>query len=104
MTSTLDWLPVSPILVEAGSIADTQGAAYEILFSFHSPESKAEFLGLIRSNQNLGNDYADNDLMQPTIEDVPDERPLGAVLPARIRVTFWIARRTFAILAVKLRR
>jgi hypothetical protein len=28
-------------------LADDHGAAYEILFSFHSPESKAKFLGLI---------------------------------------------------------
>lgn len=65
-------------------LADAHGVAYEILFSFHSPESKSEFLGLIRSNQDLGNDYADNDLMQPTIEEIRYARPLAAVLPERV--------------------
>ncbi len=65
-------------------LADAHGMAYEILFSFHSPESKGEFLDLIRSNQDLGTDYADNDLLQPTIEEIRDARPLAAVLPKKV--------------------
>jgi len=65
-------------------LADAHGVAYEILFSFHSPESKAKFLSLIRSNQDLGNDYADDDLMQPTIEEIRDARPLAVVLPEKV--------------------
>lgn len=36
--------------------ADTDAYAYEILFSFASPEEKRQFLDLIRANEDLGND------------------------------------------------
>lgn len=54
--------------------------AYEILFSFPSPSEKKRFLDLIRSNDELGNEYIDNDLTQP-LKEIRDARPLAAVLP-----------------------
>jgi hypothetical protein len=65
-------------------LADPHGVASEILFSFHSPEEKSRFLELIRSNQELGNDYIENDLMTPTVEEIQDARPLATVLPERV--------------------
>ena len=70
-------------------LADAHGVAYEILFSFYSPESKAKFLGLTRSNQDLGNDYADNDLTQPTIEEIRMVVCVLAVAPSRV-VGIWL--------------
>ena len=55
--------------------------AYEILFSFPSPAEKKRFLDLIRSNDELGNEYVENDLIQPVKEEIRDARPLAAVLP-----------------------
>jgi hypothetical protein len=36
---------------------DPDASAYELLFSFSSPEEKNEFLNLVRSNEDMGNDY-----------------------------------------------
>jgi hypothetical protein len=55
--------------------------AYEILFSFSSPSEKKRFLDLIRSNDELGNDYAENDLIEPVKEEIRAARPLAAILP-----------------------
>jgi hypothetical protein len=55
--------------------------AYEILFSFSSPADKARFLDLIRSNDQLGNEYIVNDLIQPAKEEIRDAQPLAAILP-----------------------
>ena len=38
-------------------IGDPDASAYELLFSFSSPEEKNEFLNLVRANQGMGNDY-----------------------------------------------
>lgn len=53
-------------------LADPHGVAYEILFSFHSPEEKSRFPGLVRSNQDLGDDYIENDLMIPPLEEIQE--------------------------------
>jgi len=37
-------------------------------------------LDLIRSNDELGNEYVDNDLIEPVKEEIRDARPLAAVL------------------------
>jgi hypothetical protein len=42
---------------------------YELLFSFLSPEEKNEFLNLIRSNEDMGNDYI-IELTPPTTEQL----------------------------------
>ena len=62
-------------------LADPHEVAYEILFSFDSPEAKARFLSLIRLNDEFGNDFIENDLLRPTTEEIRDARPLAAVLP-----------------------
>jgi hypothetical protein len=35
-------------------LGDPDASAYELLFSFSSPEEKKEFLNLVRSNENMG--------------------------------------------------
>ena len=62
-------------------VGDPDMMAYEILFSFSSPSEKKRFLDLIRSNDELGNDYVENDLIEPVKEEIRDARPLAAVLP-----------------------
>jgi hypothetical protein len=62
-------------------VGDPEMMAYEILFSFPSPSEKKRFLDLIRSNDELGNEYIDNDLTQPVKDEIRDARPLAAVLP-----------------------
>jgi hypothetical protein len=78
-------------------LADPHGVAYEILFSFHSPKEKSRFLELIRSNQELGNDYIENDLMTPTVEEIQDARPLATVLPERVMARAMLVATTFCI-------
>ncbi len=36
-------------------LGDPNAGAYELLFSFSSPEEKNEFLNLVRSNEDMGN-------------------------------------------------
>jgi hypothetical protein len=62
-------------------VGDPEMMAYEILFSFSSPADKARFLDLIRSNDQLGNEYIVNDLIQPAKEEIRDAQPLAAILP-----------------------
>jgi hypothetical protein len=62
-------------------VGDPEMMAYEILFSFPSPKEKTLFLDLIRSNEELGNEYVDNDLIEPVKEEIRDARPLATVLP-----------------------
>lgn len=62
-------------------VGDEEMMAYEILFSFSSPSEKKTFLNLIRSNDELGNEYVENDLIQPIKEEIREARPLAAVLP-----------------------
>ena len=62
-------------------IGDPMEMAYEILFSFSSSAEKNRFLDLIRSNDELGNEYVDNDLIKPVKDEIRDARPLAAVSP-----------------------
>jgi len=62
-------------------VGDPEANAYELLFSFSSSEEKKEFLELVRSNPEMGNDYIENDLSSPTTEEIKDARPLAMVLP-----------------------
>jgi hypothetical protein len=62
-------------------VGDPDANAYELLFSFSSPEEKKQFLELVRSNPDMGNDYIENDLLSPTTEEIKDARPLAMVLP-----------------------
>ena len=70
-------------------VGDPEAGAYELLFSFSTPGDKDQFLDLIRSNEDMGSDYIENDFMSPTTEEIRNARPLVAVLPEDIvsRVT-----------------
>jgi hypothetical protein len=61
-------------------LGDPDASAYELLFSFPSPEAKSEFLHLVRSNEDKGNDYI-IELTPPTTEEIRNARPLATVLP-----------------------
>lgn len=62
-------------------LADAENNAYELLFSFATPAGKAEFLNMVRLNEELTSDYLENDLLVPTFDEILDGRPLAAVLP-----------------------
>ena len=62
-------------------VGDPDANAYELLFSFSSSEEKKQFLELVRSNPDMGNDYIENDLLSPTTEEIKDARPLAMVPP-----------------------
>jgi hypothetical protein len=61
-------------------LGDPDASAYELLFSFSSPDEKNEFLNLVRSNEDMGNDYI-IELTPPTAEEIRNARPLATVLP-----------------------
>jgi hypothetical protein len=61
-------------------LGDPDAGAYELLFSFSSPEEKSEFLNLVRSNEDMGNDYI-SELTPPTPEEIRNARPQATVLP-----------------------
>ena len=56
-------------------VGDPDANAYELLFSFSSSEEKKQFLELVRSNPEMGNDYIENDLLSPTTEEIKDACP-----------------------------
>jgi hypothetical protein len=59
-------------------LADSPEAGLALFSSF---EEKKQFLELVRSNPEMGNDYIENDLLSPTTEEIKDARPLAMVLP-----------------------
>jgi hypothetical protein len=61
-------------------IGDPDASAYELLFSFSSPEEKNEFLNLVCSNEDMGKDHI-TELTPPTTEEIKNARPLATVLP-----------------------
>jgi hypothetical protein len=61
-------------------LGDPDASAYELLFSFSSPEEKKEFLNLVRSNEDVGNDYI-IELTPPTTQEIRNACPLETVLP-----------------------
>src|SRR5271165_1162967 len=61
-------------------LGDPDTSAYELLFSFSSTEEKNEFLNLVRSNEDMGNDYV-TELTPPTTKEIRNARPLATVLP-----------------------
>jgi hypothetical protein len=62
-------------------LGDPDASAYELLFSFSSPEEKNELLNLVRSNEDMGNDYITELTPPPTTEEIRNARPLATVLP-----------------------
>ena len=61
-------------------LADPDASAYELLFSFSSREEKSEFLNLVRSNEDMGNEYI-IELTPPTTEEIRNARPLQRSYP-----------------------
>jgi hypothetical protein len=60
-------------------LGDPDASAYELLFSFSSPEEKNEFLNLVRSIADMGKDYI-VELTPPRDEEITNARPLATVL------------------------
>ena len=60
-------------------IGDPEGSAYELLFSFSSPENKADFLDLLRSND--ATDCEDEEILVPPQEEIEAAQPIARVLP-----------------------
>ena len=74
-------------LVNARALAlvgDPEAGTYELLFSFSTPGDKDQFLNLVRSDEDMGSDYIENDFMSPTAEEIRNARPLMVVLPEDI--------------------
>ena len=65
-------------------VGDPEAGAYEAFFCFSTPGDKDQFLNLVRSNEDMGSDYIENDFMPPTTEEIRNARPLVAVLPEDI--------------------
>lgn len=65
-------------------VGDPEADAYEILFSFSTAWDKDQFLDLVRSNEDMGGDYVENDFMSPITEEIRNARPLVEVLPEDI--------------------
>ena len=65
-------------------VGNSEAGAYELLFSFSTPRDKDQFLNLVRSNEDMGSDYVENDFMSPTTEEIRNARPLVVVLPEDI--------------------
>jgi hypothetical protein len=61
-------------------LGDPDDGAYELLFSFSSPEEKDEFLNLVRSNEDMGKDYI-IEFTPPTTQEIRNAGPLATVLP-----------------------
>jgi hypothetical protein len=61
-------------------LGDPDAGAYELVFSFSSPEEKSEFLNLVRSNEDMGKDYV-IEFTPPTTEEIKNARPLATALP-----------------------
>jgi len=88
-------------------VGDPEADAYELLFSFSTSGDKDQFLNLVRSNEDMGSDYVENDLMSPTTEEIRNARPPVVVLPEEIvsRATLiaasvslcWYRRRPFGV-------
>jgi len=60
-------------------IGDAEASAYELLFSFSSPENKADFLDLLRSND--ATDCEDEEILVPPQEEIEAAQPIARVLP-----------------------
>ncbi len=62
-------------------VGDRDASALRAPLYLSSPEEKDQFLGLVRSNEDMGNDYLENDFMSPTTEEIQTARPLVTILP-----------------------
>jgi len=62
-------------------LGDPAAEAYEILFSFCSPELKQRFLDLISADENMGETYIHDEFSVPTVDEIQKALPLSMVLP-----------------------
>jgi hypothetical protein len=62
-------------------VGDPAAEAYEILFSFCSPELKRRFLELISTDENMGETYIRDEFSVPTLDEIQKALPLSMVLP-----------------------
>ena len=60
-------------------LGDPHGDAYELLFSFSSPNKKAEFLHLLQSNRKT--QFEDEEILVPTQREIEAAQPIALVLP-----------------------
>ena len=60
-------------------VGDPKADAYELLFSFSSPENKAEFLRLLQSNEQTC--CADDEILVPHQTEIDAAQPIARVLP-----------------------
>ncbi len=84
---TIGYLHAYAQLTDTRSLAvvgDKKDRAYEVLFSFSSPDAKRKFLRLVRNNPELGDSYVQNDLLVPSVKEIKTARPLKAVLPDNV--------------------
>lgn len=76
-------------------VGDAEWDAYELLFSFPSPEDKTFFLKLIQSNELT---ETEPELLHiPTEEEIREAQPIGAVLPADVAEYATLLASTFMI-------
>jgi hypothetical protein len=62
-------------------IADPEAEAYELLFSFASPEGRAQFFDLLRRNEAVFDSSSSDQFIGPSSEEIKLARPLAMVLP-----------------------
>lgn len=60
-------------------MGDQEAGVYEILFSFDSAESKAEFMKFVAAD--LGQDFIQNRLSVPCASEIASSRPVSSVIP-----------------------
>lgn len=60
-------------------VGDPNADAYELLFSFSSPENEADFLRLLRSNN--ATDCGDEEILVPRQDEIETAQPIARVLP-----------------------
>jgi hypothetical protein len=60
-------------------LGDPKQDAYELLFSFSSPDNKAEFLRLLKSND--ATDCEDSEILVPNQAEIKAAQPIARVLP-----------------------
>jgi len=60
-------------------VGDPEADAYELLFSFNSPDNKEEFLRLLKSNEIT--DCEDEMILVPIQKEIDVAQPVSRVLP-----------------------
>jgi hypothetical protein len=63
-------------------VGDHKEDVYELLFSFASPEGKAQFLWLLQSNDATA--YEDEEILVPHPSEIKSAQPIETVLPSDV--------------------